>query len=113
MIPTPRITLRLMGSRTPIGSQLGRRLIVELNSQEGRTVGDETVVHPEHYGGGDNPYEVIKIIHAHNLNFNRGNACKYLLRAGKKDPAKTVEDLKKAIFYLNYEVELLEGTRLV
>ncbi|HYT42878.1 MAG TPA: DUF3310 domain-containing protein [Methylomirabilota bacterium] len=68
--------------------------------------------HPEHYGG-DNPYEAIKVIHAHNLNFNRGNALKYILRAGKKDPNATADDLRKAIFYLNYEIELLEGERSI
>lgn len=72
----------------------------------------EEVEHPDHYGG-DTPYEVIKIIHAHKLNFNIGNAVKYALRAGKKDPAKTITDLRKAIFYLNYEIELLEGKREV
>jgi len=73
----------------------------------------EEVNHPEHYGGGDNPYEVIKVIHALGLNFNRGNAFKYLARAGIKNPATAITDLQKAIFYLNYELELLEGKREV
>jgi hypothetical protein len=73
----------------------------------------DAVVHPAHYGGGDNPYEVIKVIHALNLNFNRGNAFKYLARAGIKNPETAVEDLEKAIFYLNYEKELLAGERTV
>jgi len=68
-------------------------------------------VHPEHYGGGENPYEIIKIINAVGLNFNRGNAFKYLARAGKKNPQKAIEDLEKAIFYLTYEKELLAGER--
>ena len=38
----------------------------------------------------------------------RGNALKYLSRAGKKDKAKEAEDIKKAIVYLNWEIEELE-----
>ena len=67
----------------------------------------EQVNHPEHYGGADNPYETIKVVMAWGLGFNLGNAVKYISRAGKKDPKKVVEDLKKAAFYLNYEIERL------
>lgn len=56
-------------------------------------------VHPQHYGG-DVRYEVIKIVEARKLDFNLGNAFKYLARAGKKDPTKTREDLVKALFYI-------------
>lgn len=69
----------------------------------------EAVVHPSHYGGGDNPYETIKVIRAWGLGFDLGNAVKYISRAGKKDPAKTVEDLRKAIFYIEDEIKHLEG----
>lgn len=65
----------------------------------------EPINHPEHYGGKDNPYEAIKIIEAHNLGFHLGNAVKYILRAGKKDPTKEIEDLKKAIWYLERKLE--------
>lgn len=34
-----------------------------------------------------------------------GNAVKYISRAGKKDPTKTIEDLQKAVWYLNHEIE--------
>jgi hypothetical protein len=66
----------------------------------------ETVDHPPHYGGGDNPYEAIKVIEAWGLNFNLGNAAKYLARAGKKGAA--LEDLRKAAWYLNREIENLQ-----
>ena len=62
----------------------------------------EAVNHPSHYGGESNPYEAIKVIEAHNLGFNLGNAVKYILRAGKKDSAK--EDLEKAVWYLKREI---------
>ena len=35
------------------------------------------------------------------LGFNLGNAVKYISRAGKKDPDKYIEDLQKAVWYLN------------
>lgn len=69
----------------------------------------EAVNHPSHYGGKDNPYEVIKIIDFYNLGFCLGNTIKYILRAGKKDQSKTIEDLKKAVWYLNHEIEKMEG----
>ncbi len=67
----------------------------------------ETVNHPAHYGGADNPYETIKVIDAWKLNFNLGNALKYISRAGKK--GKAIEDLEKAAFYLNHEIETLKA----
>ena len=62
----------------------------------------EVVNHPSHYGGENNPYKAIKVIEAHNLGFNLGNAVKYILRAGKKGNAK--EDLEKAVWYLKREI---------
>lgn len=60
----------------------------------------ESVNHPDHYGGKDNPYEAIKVIMAWNLDFCLGNAVKYISRAGKKDPKKEEEDIRKAVWYL-------------
>ncbi len=48
--------------------------------------------------------EAIDIIEAYDLNFCVGNAIKYILRAGKKSNNKT-EDLNKAIWYLQREVQ--------
>jgi hypothetical protein len=66
------------------------------------------VDHPEHYGGAENPYEAIKVIKAWDLGFCLGNTVKYISRAGKKDRNKRIEDLRKALWYLqqqiNYEV---------
>lgn len=66
------------------------------------------VDHPAHYGSKDDPYEVIKVIRAWKLNFSLGNTVKYIGRAGKKDPAKFVEDLEKAAWYLNEEIQALK-----
>ena len=68
----------------------------------------EQVNHPSHYGGADNPYEAIKVIEAWELSFCLGNTVKYISRAGKKDPAKVLEDLKKAKWYLDREIEKVE-----
>lgn len=69
------------------------------------------VNHPQHYGGGDNPYEVIKVIEAWDLGFHLGTAVKYIPRAGKKDPDKEIEDLEKAIWYINRKIEQLKANR--
>lgn len=68
----------------------------------------DTVNHPAHYGGADNPYEAIKVIEAWELGFCLGNTVKYISRAGIKDENKTIEDLKKAAWYLNRRIEQLE-----
>jgi len=63
--------------------------------------------HPAHYTGFSNGAEVIDI--TENLNFNRGNAIKYLARAGAKDPEKELEDLRKAEWYVLREIGRVEG----
>lgn len=67
----------------------------------------EKVNHPDHYGGKDNPYEAIKVIEAWELGFNIGNTVKYIARAGKKD--SIIQDLEKARFYLDREIEKLKS----
>lgn len=67
----------------------------------------EAVNHPSHYN--DGKIEVIDYIEDKNFNFNLGNAVKYISRAGKKDKTKEVEDLEKAIFYINREISRLKG----
>lgn len=69
----------------------------------------EQVDHPEHYQFGENnEYEAIKVIDAWDLGFSLGNTVKYISRAGKKDPTKEIEDLKKALFYLEHHIKTLE-----
>jgi len=62
-----------------------------------------SVNHPAHYQGVG--LEVIEVIEAFDLNFCLGNAVKYILRAGKK--GDTQEDLMKAAWYINKEIEKL------
>ena len=68
---------------------------------------NDPVNHPSHYTFGK--IEVIDAINEWGLNFDRGNAIKYIVRAGRKDPKKTIEDLQKAIFYINDEIKRLEA----
>lgn len=68
---------------------------------------NDVVNHPSHYTDGQ--IEVIDFIEDKNLNFHRGNAVKYISRAGKKDPNKEVEDLKKARWYLDREIKKMTG----
>lgn len=65
----------------------------------------EQVNHPAHYGGENNPYEVIKVIEAWGLGFHLGNAIKYIGRAGKKAGAPLVEDISKAIWYCARKIQ--------
>ena len=66
---------------------------------------NEMINHPKHYGGENNTYEAIKVIEAWDLDFHLGNTVKYISRAGKKNPDKELEDLKKAQWYLNFLIE--------
>jgi hypothetical protein len=70
----------------------------------------EMVNHPNHYGGKDNPYEVVKIAEGTGLDNDAYlfNVLKYIVRSGKKDPSKEIEDLKKALFYLDRKIKNLE-----
>lgn len=69
----------------------------------------EMVNHPDHYRFGENnEYEAIKVIDAWELGFSLGNTVKYISRAGKKDPNKELEDLRKAMFYLQHHIEELQ-----
>jgi hypothetical protein len=63
----------------------------------------DPVHHPAHYTA--YPVEVIVLTEC--MNFNRGNAVKYIARAGLKNPDHEVEDLQKAAWYINREITRL------
>jgi hypothetical protein len=63
----------------------------------------DPVEHPSHYT--DGKYEVIDFIESRGLGFHLGNAVKYISRAGKKEPGKKIEDLRKAMWYLRRAVQ--------
>lgn len=78
---------------------------------------NDKVYHPSHYTWLKELCGIEVIDITRHLDFDLGNAVKYILRAGKKseegysDLDKTIEDLKKAIFYINDEIELLEKNK--
>lgn len=63
------------------------------------------VNHPKHYNC--NPSGIEAIVVARHMNFNLGNVLKYIWRAGHKND--TLEDLRKAQFYLNDEIDRLQN----
>ncbi len=67
----------------------------------------DPVNHPSHYCDGG--IETLDFILAKRLDFLLGQVVKYVSRAGKKDPAKEIEDLEKAQFYLNRKIEEMKG----
>lgn len=67
---------------------------------------NDVVNHPSHYTQGS--IECIDFITDKKLNFCRGNAVKYIVRAGIKNKDKEIEDLKKAIWYINREIADLQ-----
>jgi hypothetical protein len=76
-----------------------------LNAQYAVEATADPVDRPEHY----TRYPVEPIELTQHLNFCRGNAVKYLIRAGHKDAAREVEDLRKALWYVEREIERLRG----
>lgn len=62
--------------------------------------------HPDYYNQG---IEAIDFIDSHNLNFSRGNAVKYIVRAGLKDGETEQEALEKAVWYLEREIDRLNA----
>ena len=86
----------------PDNSPAGKH--VDLQSVSGKVC--DNVKHPAHYTSGQ--IEVIDFIEDKGLGFHLGNAVKYISRAGRKNPDKTVEDLRKAVWYINRQIQRLE-----
>jgi hypothetical protein len=89
------------------GSEKEEMTQSEIALQVGTNKAVDNVNHPSHYNSGK--IEVIEAIEDWGLGFHRGNSVKYIARAGKKDPAKELEDLEKASWYLNRSIELLKA----
>lgn len=70
---------------------------------------NDPVNNPAHYKRGR--FETIEVIEDWNLGFCLGNAIKYISRAGHKDPAKEIEDLEKARWYLDRHIAALKANR--
>lgn len=78
---------------------------------------DDKVNHPSHYTWLKDLCGIEVIDITRHLDFNLGNSIKYILRSGHKkeegytDKQKTIEDLKKAVWYLNDEIKMLENNK--
>lgn len=80
---------------------------IKANIQRDMNVEHDSINHPSHYTDGG--IETIDFIEAKKLNYNCGNATKYISRAGKKDKAERAVDIAKAIWYLQRELDTLKG----
>lgn len=71
----------------------------------------DNINHPKHYNAGN--IESIEFIHdqGQSEGFCKGNALKYISRAGRKAGSSEIEDLKKAVWYLQYYIETLEAKK--
>lgn len=91
-----------------ICSETGKKLAEDF--VEGcKSLVNNPVNRPAHYTDGN--IEVIDFIEDKKLGFCLGNAVKYIARAGKKDPTKEVQDLEKAIWYVNRRIKQLQEAK--
>lgn len=80
---------------------------------------DENVSHPSHYTWLKDKCSIEVIDITRHLDFDLGNAIKYILRAGRKPIINenlsddflraAIQDLKKALFYINDKIDMLEN----
>lgn len=86
---------------------------IDINFDNTITITEDKVNHPSHYTTHPSGIECIEV--TQHYNFCVGNAIKYLWRAGLKQElgqdsiTKQIEDLKKAIWYINKEISNLES----
>lgn len=67
---------------------------------------NDPVSHPKHYTNHPSGIECIQV--TEHFNFCIGNAIKYLWRNGLKDGNSNIQDLKKAVWYINREIQTLD-----
>lgn len=77
-------------------------------SKEMTSAKEDVIEHPSHYCEG-RKYEPKDVIRDWELNFNLGNAIKYISRAGRKENNSLLQDLKKARQYLDFEINFIEN----
>lgn len=75
--------------------------------QEGQCPPHDMVNYPPHYTSHPSGIECIQVVE--HMPFNVGSAVKYCWRAGLK--GSKIEDLQKAVWYLNREIERLKGIK--
>ena len=96
--------------KAPIASEVSMDTVqgnVLANMLSEQKTAEDIIGHPNHYCEG-RKFEPKDVIRDWNLNFNLGNAVKYISRNGRKDGNSALQDLKKARQYLDFEIEYLE-----
>lgn len=83
-----------------------QKQMFESLSLKKKEAAQDPVNHPSHYTSDPSGIECIQI--TRHRNFNIGNAIKYLWRAGLKDGNSDIQDLQKAVWYIQDEIERLE-----
>ncbi len=95
--------------KKPMGTRLPQYDPTLRYDDETMKVSGDPVHHPPHYTFGK--IEVLDAIEDWGLDYHRGNVVKYMVRAGKKDPDKMIEDLRKARFYIDRLIKLKQENR--
>ena len=93
------------------GRETGRKVVCKVISasksiggKEVKQTDNSLTVRPDYYNP-DSDYEPRKVIKAWGLDWNLGNALKYIARCGKKANNSKLIDLEKAITYIGFEIE--------
>ena len=91
------------------GRKFGFRLVSASKSIGGQKIPENSsknqmFVRPDYYSP-DSAYEPRKVIKAWGLDWNLGNALKYIARCGKKANNSKLIDLEKAMTYIGFEIE--------
>ena len=93
------------------GRETGRKVVCKVVSasksiggKEVKKADDGLMIRPDYYNP-DSTYEPRKVIKAWGLDWNLGNALKYIARCGKKENNSKLIDLEKAMTYIGFEIE--------
>ena len=93
------------------GRETGRKVVCKvvtasksIGGKEVKKADDGLMIRPDYYNP-DSAYEPRKVIKAWGLDWNLGNALKYIARCGKKANNSKLIDLEKAMTYIGFEIE--------
>lgn len=97
------------------GNEIEKSCYVNISYDLEEVEKEDRVSHPSHYTWLKDLCGIEVIDITRHMDFDLGNSVKYILRSGRKsesgysDKEKTIEDLKKAIFYINDKIKMLES----
>ena len=93
------------------GRETGRKVVCKvvtasksIGGKEVKKADNGLLIRPDYYNP-DSSYEPRKVIKAWGLDWNLGNALKYIARCGKKANNSKLIDLEKAMTYIGFEIE--------